>query len=187
MTTVGQEAHRCTTDGCLARAGHRQDRDSAVSRDVPGSRPYGVAQARHRNHVADRETVTDQSQGPQLATLQELARYWAMEYDWRKVKGARINALPNFITEIDGLDIHFIHVRSKHENALPLIVTHGWPGLDHRTAEDRRSIDEPDGTWRDSGGRLRSGDSDRCRVTGCRANRPLRAGNLATSRAPGSC
>ena len=75
----------------------------------------------------DRETVTDQSQGPQLATLQELARYWAMEYDWRKVE-ARINALPNFITEINGLDIHFIHVRSKHENALPLIVTHGWPG-----------------------------------------------------------
>lgn len=75
----------------------------------------------------DRETVTDQSQGPQLATLQKLARYWATEYDWRKVE-ARLNALPNFVTEIDGLDIHFIHVRSKHENALPLIVTHGWPG-----------------------------------------------------------
>ncbi len=75
----------------------------------------------------DRETVTDQSQGPQLATLQKLARYWETEYDWRKVE-ARLNALPNFMTEIDGLDIHFIHVRSKHENALPLIVTHGWPG-----------------------------------------------------------
>jgi len=75
----------------------------------------------------DRETVTDQSQGPQLATLQKLARYWATEYDWRKVE-ARLNALPNFMTEIDGLDIHFIHVRSKHKNALPLIVTHGWPG-----------------------------------------------------------
>ena len=75
----------------------------------------------------DRETVTDQSQGPQLATLQKLARYWATEYDWRKVE-ARLNAYPQFITEIDGLDIHFIHVRSKHENALPLIVTHGWPG-----------------------------------------------------------
>ena len=75
----------------------------------------------------DRETVTDQSQGPQLATLQKLARYWVTEYDWRKVE-ARLNALPNFMTEIDGLDIHFIHVRSKHENALPLIVTHGWPG-----------------------------------------------------------
>jgi pimeloyl-ACP methyl ester carboxylesterase len=75
----------------------------------------------------ERETVTDQSQGVQLATIQELARYWATGYDWRKVE-ARLNALPMFITEIDGLDIHFIHVRSKHENALPLIVTHGWPG-----------------------------------------------------------
>jgi pimeloyl-ACP methyl ester carboxylesterase len=75
----------------------------------------------------DRETVTDQSQGPQLATLQKLARYWVAEYDWRKVE-ARLNALPNFVTMIDGLDIHFIHVRSKHKNALPLIVTHGWPG-----------------------------------------------------------
>jgi len=75
----------------------------------------------------DRETVADQSQGPQLATMQKLARYWMTEYDWRKIE-ARLNALPNFMTEIDGLDIHFIHVRSKHENALPLIVTHGWPG-----------------------------------------------------------
>jgi pimeloyl-ACP methyl ester carboxylesterase len=75
----------------------------------------------------DRETVKDQSQGPQLATLQKLARYWVTEYDWRKVE-ARLNALPNFVTTIDGLDIHFIHVRSKHKNALPLIVTHGWPG-----------------------------------------------------------
>jgi len=75
----------------------------------------------------ERETVTDASQGVQLATVQALARYWATEYDWRKVE-ARLNALPQFITKIDGLDIHFIHVRSKHEDALPLIVTHGWPG-----------------------------------------------------------
>ena len=75
----------------------------------------------------DRETVRDQAQGVQLATVQNLARYWAKEYDWRKVE-ARLNAVPNFLTEIDGLDIHFIHVRSKHENALPVIVTHGWPG-----------------------------------------------------------
>jgi pimeloyl-ACP methyl ester carboxylesterase len=74
-----------------------------------------------------RETVLDSSQGVQLATIQALARYWAKEYDWRKVE-AKLNALPQFITQIDGLDIHFIHVRSKHENALPLIVTHGWPG-----------------------------------------------------------
>ena len=75
----------------------------------------------------EKETVTDASQGVQLATTQALARYWATEYDWRKIE-AKLNALPNFITEIDGLDIHFIHVRSNHENALPLIVTHGWPG-----------------------------------------------------------
>ena len=75
----------------------------------------------------ERETVADATQGVQLATVQALARYWGTEYDWRKVE-ARLNALPQFITEIDGLDIHFIHVRSKHENALPLIVTHGWPG-----------------------------------------------------------
>ena len=75
----------------------------------------------------DRETVTDSSQGVQLATMQKLARYWATDYNWRKVE-AKLNALPQFITEIDGLDIHFIHVRSKHKNALPLIVTHGWPG-----------------------------------------------------------
>src|SRR5262252_3921284 len=75
----------------------------------------------------EREYVTDASQGVQLATTQALARYWATEYDWRKVE-AILNALPQFITEIEGLDIHFIHVRSKHENALPLIVTHGWPG-----------------------------------------------------------
>lgn len=75
----------------------------------------------------DRETVVDDSQGVPLATMQELARYWSTDYDWRKVE-ARLNALPQFITEIDGVDIHFIHVRSKHEDALPLIVTHGWPG-----------------------------------------------------------
>jgi pimeloyl-ACP methyl ester carboxylesterase len=75
----------------------------------------------------EREQVGDASQGVQLATMQELARYWATDYDWRKVEG-RLNALPNFITEIDGLDIHFLHVRSTHENALPMIVTHGWPG-----------------------------------------------------------
>src|SRR5579859_5579967 len=75
----------------------------------------------------DRETVTDDTQGVRLATMQKLAQYWQTNHDWRKVE-ARLNAVPQFITEIDGLDIHFIHVRSKHEHALPLIVTHGWPG-----------------------------------------------------------
>jgi pimeloyl-ACP methyl ester carboxylesterase len=75
----------------------------------------------------DRELVADHSQGVQLAVAQELARYWATEYDWRRCE-ARLSALPHFMTEIDGLDIHFIHVRSGHENALPAIITHGWPG-----------------------------------------------------------
>ena len=75
----------------------------------------------------ERETVSDSSQGVQLDTIQKLARYWATDYDWQKCE-ARLKALPHFITEIEGLDIHFIHVRSKHEIALPLIVTHGWPG-----------------------------------------------------------
>jgi pimeloyl-ACP methyl ester carboxylesterase len=75
----------------------------------------------------DKETVNDQSQGVQLAKLQALVSYWGKEYDWRKVE-AKLNSLPQFVTEIDGLDIHFIHVKSKHANALPLLITHGWPG-----------------------------------------------------------
>src|SRR5271167_416018 len=75
----------------------------------------------------EKETVDDDSQGVPLATMQQLVRYWQTDYDWRKVE-ARLNALPQFMTEIDGVDIHFIHVRSKHDKALPLIVTHGWPG-----------------------------------------------------------
>jgi len=75
----------------------------------------------------DQETVSDQSQGVQLARLQELVRYWGADYDWRKIE-AKLNSLPQFVTEIDGLDIHFIHVRSRHPKALPLVITHGWPG-----------------------------------------------------------
>ena len=75
----------------------------------------------------DKETVADQSQGAQFANLQELVRYWGTDYDWRKAE-AKLNALPQFMTKIDGLDIHFIHVRSSHQNALPMIITHGWPG-----------------------------------------------------------
>jgi pimeloyl-ACP methyl ester carboxylesterase len=111
--------------------------DSKQLVDNNAIRPFHVSvpeaeltELRRRINAAkwpDRETVTDQSQGVQLATIQALARYWGSEYDWRKVE-ARLNALPNFMTEIDGLDIHFIHLRSKHEDALPLIVTHGWPG-----------------------------------------------------------
>jgi hypothetical protein len=89
----------------------------------------------------ERETVTDQSQGVQLATIQKLARYWATDYDWRKVE-AKLNAVPQFMTEIDGLDIHFIHVRSKHENALPPIVTHGWPGAIRSIRRGKKQIRE---------------------------------------------
>src|SRR5215831_2241805 len=75
----------------------------------------------------DKGTVADDTQGVPLATMQKLAKYWATDYDWRKIE-TRLNALPMFVTEIDGLDIHFIHVKSKLPNALPMIVTHGWPG-----------------------------------------------------------
>ena len=75
----------------------------------------------------EKETVADQSQGVQLATMKEMVRYWQSDYDWRKAE-AKLNALPQFVTTIDGLDIHFIHVRSKHEHALPVVITHGWPG-----------------------------------------------------------
>jgi pimeloyl-ACP methyl ester carboxylesterase len=105
--------------------------------DAAAIRPFHVSfpeakltELRKRVNAAiwpEKEPVSDASQGVQLATMQKLARYWGTEYDWRPCE-ARLNAVPNFITEIDGLDIHFIHVRSKHENALPLIVTHGWPG-----------------------------------------------------------
>src|SRR3989454_12214026 len=89
--------------------------------DVPEEELTELRRRINATRWPDRETVADQTQGVQLATVQALARYWATEYDWRKCQ-ARLNALPQFITEIDGLDIHFIHVRSKHDNALPLIV-----------------------------------------------------------------
>jgi Epoxide hydrolase N terminus len=105
--------------------------------DKGGVRPFRVdipeaklAEMRRRigaTQWPDRETVEDESQGAQLATMQQLARYWGTGYDWRRCE-VKLNALPQFVTEIDGLDIRFIHVRSKHDNALPLIVTHGWPG-----------------------------------------------------------
>jgi Epoxide hydrolase N terminus len=95
--------------------------------EIPDEQINDLRQRIAATQWPDKETVADQSQGVQLATMQKLARYWGTEYDWRKVE-ARLNALPQFITEIDGLDIHFIHVRSQHEDALPLIVNHGWPG-----------------------------------------------------------
>jgi len=95
--------------------------------DIPEAELSELRRRIHATKWPERETVSDASQGVQLATMEALAHYWATDYDWRKIE-AKLNALPQFLTEIDGLDIHFIHVRSKHEDALPLIVTHGWPG-----------------------------------------------------------
>jgi pimeloyl-ACP methyl ester carboxylesterase len=95
--------------------------------DIPQEALIDLRSRINATRWPEQETVSDESQGVRLAILQDLARYWATDYDWRKIE-AKLNALPQFITEIDGLDIHFIHVRSKHDNALPLIVTHGWPG-----------------------------------------------------------
>jgi len=95
--------------------------------DTPEADLQALRQRIEATRWPDRETVPDHSQGVQLATIQELARYWAADYDWRRCEG-RLNSLPQFMTEIDGLDIHFIHVRSPHDSALPLIITHGWPG-----------------------------------------------------------
>ena len=95
--------------------------------NVPQEELDALRQRVRATRFADPETVDDDSQGVQLATVRELARYWADEYDWRRCE-AQLNALPQFTTEIDGIDIHFIHVRSKHDDALPVIVTHGWPG-----------------------------------------------------------
>jgi pimeloyl-ACP methyl ester carboxylesterase len=114
-----------------------QHLDAVPEADTAEIRPFHVnfpeeqlADLRRRiaaTQWPDRETVSDATQGVQLQTMQKLARYWASDYDWRKVE-ARLNALPQFVTTIDGLDIHFIHVRSKNPNALPIIITHGWPG-----------------------------------------------------------
>jgi pimeloyl-ACP methyl ester carboxylesterase len=128
LTTIDKESSMTTT---------MTERDTTHDTTPPAIRPFRVevpeddlVDLRQRimaTRWPEKETVADQSQGVQLATTQALARYWTTEYDWRKVE-SRLNALPQFITEIDGLDIHFIHVRSQHEGALPLIVTHGWPG-----------------------------------------------------------
>jgi pimeloyl-ACP methyl ester carboxylesterase len=114
-----------------------QGATKAIANDNNAIRPFHVHVPQEaiddlRRRIAatrwsDKETVADQSQGVQLATMKELVRYWGTEYDWRKAE-AKLNALPQFVTNIDGLDIHFIHVRSQIPNALPLIVTHGWPG-----------------------------------------------------------
>src|SRR5262245_963975 len=95
--------------------------------DIPEEALVDLRNRLAATRLPEKETVSDYSQGVPLKTVQQVLDYWKTSYDWRKVE-AKLNSYPNFITEIDGLDIHFIHVRSKHENALPVIVTHGWPG-----------------------------------------------------------
>src|SRR4051794_14950226 len=99
----------------------------AFQRSVPDEELAELSRRIDATRWPSPELVADRSQGVQLKTLQELARYWTAEYDWRTAE-ARLNDLPQFATEIDGVDIHFIHVKSAHEDALPLIMTHGWPG-----------------------------------------------------------
>ena len=117
-TTVTERRSEQTTEKTAIRPFHV---------NVPEAELTDLRRRINAARLPEKETVADFSQGVPLDTVQKLARYWATEYDWRRVE-ARLNSMPNFITEIDGLDIHFIHVRSKHENALPVIVTHGWPG-----------------------------------------------------------
>jgi pimeloyl-ACP methyl ester carboxylesterase len=109
----------------------RQTADKTAIRpfhvDIPEAHLADLRGRLTETRLPERETVADNSQGVPLRTIELLLRYWQSDYDWRRIE-ARLNSLPNFITEIDGLDIHFIHVRSRHEDALPLIVTHGWPG-----------------------------------------------------------
>ena len=131
----------------------------------------------------ERETVTDDSQGVRLAMMQDLTWYWGTDYDWRR-REASLNDLPHFITEIDGLDIHFIHVRSRHQDALPLIVTHGWPG----SVLEQLKIIEP--LTNPTAHGASAADAfhlviPRCRATGSPPSRPPPDGTRSASRRPG--
>ncbi|MET0592123.1 MAG: epoxide hydrolase [Polyangiaceae bacterium] len=124
-----QEKQPTGEEGVAISAAEKGDRRAIrpFRATVPEGDLVALRQRIKATRWPERETVADASQGVQLATMQKLARYWASEYDWRKCE-EKLKSLPQFTTEIDGLDIHFIHVRSKHRDALPLIVTHGWPG-----------------------------------------------------------
>ncbi|HWY61520.1 MAG TPA: epoxide hydrolase, partial [Rhizomicrobium sp.] len=120
-----------TTQTDVTQQGRKQAADKTAIHpfhiDIPQADLADLRQRLAETRLPDKETVTDYSQGVPLKTIRQVLSYWQSDYDWREIE-ARLNAVPNFITEIDGLDIHFIHVRSRRENALPLIVTHGWPG-----------------------------------------------------------
>jgi hypothetical protein len=151
--------------------------------DVPEEELVDLRRRIQATRWPEAETVSDDSQGVRLATIQELARYWGTEYDFRRFE-ARLNALPQFLTEIDGLDIHFIHVKSPHENALPLIITHGWPG----SVIEMLTLSARSPTRRHTAATRMTRSMwwfRRCPATGSQENR-LAAGTLSTSRVPGS-
>ena len=167
----------------------------AAANDDESVRPFHVnipkgAVADMRRRIAatkwpEKETVTDATQGVQLATMQKLARYWGTEYDWSKCE-AKLKALPQFITTIDGLDIHFIHVRSKNANALPIIITHGWPG----SILEQMKIIDPLTNPTAHGGKAE--DSFDVVIPsmpgyGFSGSRPRPVGTRRTSHAPGPC
>jgi pimeloyl-ACP methyl ester carboxylesterase len=124
-TSAAAAAIGLLSDRFVEAAGDNTIRDFKVN--VPGDVISDLLHRIAATRWPDRETVGDQSQGIQIARLQELMRYWGTDYDWRRAE-AKLNALPQFMTTVDGVDIHFIHVRSRHQNAIPVIVTHGWPG-----------------------------------------------------------
>lgn len=131
----------------------------------------------------ERETVTDQSQGVRLVKIQELVRYWGTDYDWRKGE-AKLNALPQFVTTIDGLDIQFVHVRSRHANAMPLLMTHGWPGSIFELLKVIGRLTDPTA----HGGRAEDAFDlcPRCPAMASRASRRPPAGTPTISGAPGT-
>jgi hypothetical protein len=151
--------------------------------DVPEAALVDLRQRIAATRWPDRETVTDQSQGVPLATMKTLVRYWGTDYDWRKAE-AKLNALPQFVTEIDGLDIQFAHVRSQHPNALPLIITHGWPGSIFELLKVVGPLTDPTA----HGGRAEDAFDlvlPSSPATASRASRRALAGVPTASRAPG--
>src|SRR4029450_10331952 len=131
MRILSRQQEDTMTQAIATPAGSEQAADKTAIRpfrmNVPEAELTELRRRITATRFPEKETVADSSQGVQLAFMQALAQYWATDYDWRKVE-AKLNSYPQFITEIDGLDIHFLHVRSRHEDAMPLIVTHGWPG-----------------------------------------------------------
>ena len=188
-TCRGGEHPRHTTSGGSASATEPRGSSTAVRQFQIGFAEAELDDLRRRINATrwpERETVNDDSQGVPLATMQELARYWATDYDWRRCE-AKLNALPNFMTEIDGLDIHFIHVRSRHEDALPLIVTHGWPGSIIEQLKIIEPLTDPTAHGGSAGGRVPSRDPVAAGPRVLRQADHHRLGSRRASPAPGSC